>query len=142
MDELDNLRRITGSMVENLEERSAHEAPHMMEKAAQALKLIAEVDKSRAKARKLSVEERRLNYDLDHAPQHDRSEQIRDYVSLLTPILTTAILAATLVMQGYQFTQAEKDKRIATEEAQWADAVRTLSQSNKLSPSAAILSPF
>jgi len=142
MDELERLRRITESMVEKFENSNTPEAADMMEKTTQTLKLIAELEQSRAEASKLAAEESKLRYDLDHAPQHDRSEQIKQYVSLLTPVLTTAILAGTLILQGYQFTQSEKDKREAAEDAQWTDAVKTISQSTKLAPPAVILNPF
>lgn len=142
MDELEQLRRFAAAITEKFEKSNTPEAAEMMDKATQAFKAIAEVEQSRAEARKLALEESKLRYDLDHGPQRDRSERTKAYISLLVPILTTAILAATLILQGYQFTQSEKHKQEATEDAQWNDAIKTISASIKLAPSAAILSPF
>jgi hypothetical protein len=131
MDELDRLRNVIATTIEKCENGSTPEVADMTARAAEALKAIADIEQSRAEASKLKVEESKLRYELDHAPQHDRSQHANSYILLLTPILTTGILAATLVLQGYQFTQSERDKRIATEDAQWS-----------LAPSAVILNPF
>jgi hypothetical protein len=116
--------------------------PEELEKASQALKALAEAEKAQIEARKLSVEERKLQYEVDHAPQRDRADNLKSLLTLLTPILTTLMLGATLVLQSYQFSQTENSKKEAAEDAQWAAAVKTLSDAKKLSPAAAILNPF
>jgi hypothetical protein len=128
-----------------------------LEKSTQALKALAEVEKARADAQKalsdvekskaeilrLGVEQRKLQYDADHAPQHDRWESIKSIVTAIGPILTTLALAATLTVQSFQFSRSETSKREAVEDAQWADAIKALAQSNKqVLPSVAILKPF
>jgi hypothetical protein len=47
-----------------------------------------------------------------------------------------------VVLQSWQFNQSEKDKNQAAEDARWEDAVKTISQSAKLSPAAISLGPF
>jgi hypothetical protein len=142
MDELDQVKAIAGSLIEKAKLENSSDSVAILEKAMAALKTVSETEKVRAEAKKLLLEEKKLAYDIELAPKRDKSEARKASISLLTPIITTAILALTLILQTYQFTHSEKNKREAAEDAQWSDAVKALSQSSNLSQPAVILSPF
>lgn len=91
-----------------------------VEKATGALKAAAEMEKTR----------------------NQRAERVRDYVALLTPIVTIITLAATLILQSWQFLRSEQDKRDEATEKQWQDAVSKISASGALSPGVIALQPF
>jgi len=67
---------------------------------------------------------------------------LRDYVALLTPLVTIVTLAATLVAQNWQFLRSERDKREDAMDAQWQESVKTISASGALSPGIIALQPF
>lgn len=142
MDELDQLKIMAADLLGRTKQENNADSVVILEKATAALKVIRETEKAIAETRKLAAEEKKLAYDLEQAPNRDKSEQRKAFISLLTPIITTAVLAATLIAQTYQFTQSEKNKRDAAEDAQWSDGIKALSQSEKLSQPAVILSPF
>jgi hypothetical protein len=113
-----------------------------VEKAAGVLKLAAEMDRGRSELAKLTEETSRLKYENKTALKRERSERIRDYVALLTPLVTIVTLAATLIAQNWQFLRSEKDKREEAQDAQWQDAVKAISASGALSPAVVTLEPF
>jgi len=113
-----------------------------VEKAAAVLKLAAEMDRGRSELAKLTEETSRLKYENETALKREKSERIRDYVALLTPLVTIITLAATLIAQNWQFLRSEKDKREEAQDAQWQDAVKAISASGALSPAVVTLEPF
>ena len=113
-----------------------------VEKAAGALKLAAEMEKTRSELVKLTTEISKLQHENETAVKRAGSERMRDYVALLTPLVTIIVLAATLVAQNWQFLRSERDKREAAMDAQWQDAVKTISASGALSPGVIALQPF
>lgn len=146
MNDTDQIRHIAASILEGSHDEAA------VRQGAELLKLASEIDNQRAGARKLAAEEQKINDDLN--------SHIKGYIALLAPLFTTIVLAGTLLQQSHQFvqsektkqdqfTQAEKDKDSearreadAAEDLRWADAVRLLSQSEKLSPAGVIVKSF
>jgi hypothetical protein len=123
------------SLLENAKGGTPSDLALTLEKAAGILKLSVDLDKSQAEARK-------LDYENATAARRESSERLKEYVSLLTPVVTIVTLAVTLAFQGWQFIKAEKDKREAEEDAQWQGAVKTLSERSGLSPAVVALNPF
>jgi Pentapeptide repeats (8 copies) len=113
-----------------------------VEKAAGALKMAAEMEKTRSELVKLTTETSKLQHENETAVKRASSERMRDYVALLTPLVTIVILAATLVAQNWQFLRSERDKREDAMDAQWQDAVKMISASGALSPGVIALQPF
>src|ERR1700751_892709 len=112
------------------------------EKAAGALKLAAEMGKTRTELAKVNEEISKLKRENETSAKRERSEQMRDYVALLTPLVTIITLAATLIAQNWQFLRSENDKREEALDARWNDAVKTISASGALSPGVIALQPF
>jgi hypothetical protein len=110
--------------------------------SVEALKNLADIEKSCAETLKLNAEEAKTRYDLDHAAKHERSESRQRYATIVGSLVTTMMLIATLAFQAYQFRRSEQDKQLATEDTQWSDALKTVSQASKMSPIAIALSPF
>jgi len=121
---------------------SVTEQAAALEKAAGALKLAAEMDKTRTELAKLTQEISKLQHENRTAAGRERSERMRDYVALLTPLITIITLAATLIAQNWQFLRSEQNKREEALDAQWQDAVKTISTSGALSPGVVALQPF
>ena len=121
--------------------------------AAQLLKLAAEIENQRAQAQKTEGELRDLR-------AHKKTRDTKEFIALLAPVFTTLVLAGTLALQTYQFSRTERDKyqeaqqqreaaavqakkqADAAEDASWADALKLLSSSEKLSPAAVLLKRF
>jgi hypothetical protein len=142
MDSLEEIQKAVAKLLENAQNESSSELGSAVEKASAAIRLSADLEKSRAEVKKLELEQSKLRSDIDSSPRHERSENIREYVTLLSPIISVVTLAATLLVQGWQFSQSEKDKREATEDSQWEETVKTISQDNKLAPTVIALNPF
>jgi len=154
MNDTEQLRQIAASILEGHPDEAA------ALKGAELLKLASEIDTQRAETRKLAAEEQKINDDLKESQQVKKHTHVKDYIALLAPLFTTVVLAGTLVQQSYQFVQSEKTKQAqfvqserdkdaearrqadAAEDLRWADAVRLLSQSEKLSPAGVILKSF
>jgi hypothetical protein len=113
-----------------------------VEKAAGALKLAAEMGKTRTELAKVNEEISKLKRENETSAKREGSERMRDYVALLTPLVTIITLAATLVAQNWQFLRSENDKREEALDARWNDAVKTISASGALSPGVIALQPF
>jgi hypothetical protein len=138
MGDTERLKEIADSI---LEERS--------KEAAELLKLAAEIDNQRASTRRAELDARKVESDMAQAEHHRKAGDRKDYITTLAPVFTTVVLAGTLILQSYQFVRQEQDKQAearrqadAAEDARWGDALRTLSQSDKLSPSAVVLKGF
>lgn len=142
MDEMEQLRAAASSLLQKAQDATVNELASAVEKATGVLRLSSEFEKSRAEMQKLALEESKLRYENETAPQRERSERLREYVSLMTPIVAIVTLAATLGWQSWQFIHSEQDKREAAEDSQWADAVKLISQTSKLSPGVVALNPF
>jgi uncharacterized protein YjbI with pentapeptide repeats len=117
--------------------------------AGELLKLAAEIENQRADARKLAAEEQKISFDVNDAQHRRKSESRKAYIALLAPVFTTFVLAGTLVMQNYQFQQSERDKQSearrqaeVAEDMRWTEAVKLLSQSEKISPAGVLLKSF
>jgi hypothetical protein len=113
-----------------------------VEKAAGALKQASEVDKARQELGKLTEEILKLRHENEFATKNEQSARMRDYLALLTPLVTIITLAATLVVQNWQFIRSERDKREDAMDAQWQDAIKAISSSGELSPGVIALQPF
>jgi pentapeptide repeat protein len=136
VEDAERLRQIAASMIEKSSD------PVGVKTAAEVLKLASEIESERTKARTLALQEQKLSFDLNEARHGSKISGWKAYVSLLTPTITTVVLAGTLLLQSYQFVRAEADKKIEAEDARWADAVNRLSQSEKISPAGILLKSF
>ncbi len=142
MTELEQIRKMAEELAEKAQQGTTPEVALALEKITQAFKAPSEVEKSQAEIRKLAIDEQKARYDLDHASRQERVEGRQRYITILTPIATTLVLGFTLLSQTYQFVKSERDKQQALEDAQWSEAVKTVSQSAQLSPIAITLNPF
>jgi hypothetical protein len=142
-DQMKQVRAAASSLLDKAEEGSSvTDLAAAVEKAAGALKLAADMEKTRSELAKLANETAKLQHENETAVTLARSGRMRDYVALLTPLVTIVILAATLVAQNWQFLRSERDKHDDAMDAQWQDAVKTISASGALSPGVIALQPF
>lgn len=132
-EETGRLRAVASSLLEKSDD------PAIIKNAAELLKLASDIDNQRAQTRKLTVEEGQLGFDLQ---RRRRFEVRKDYITLLTPLASILLLALTLVFQTYQFTRSEKDKEIEAEDARWADDVKVLLSTEKISAASVLLKSF
>jgi hypothetical protein len=123
--------------------------PGSAQKAGEILKLASEIERQGAESSKLGMEEEKLRIDAEQSAGLRRSDNHKFYVSLLTPLLSTVVLAGTLALQTFQFTQSERAKRSdaqrqadALEDARWSEAVKALSASDRLSAAATLLKTY
>lgn len=121
---------------------NAADMANAVEKAAAALKLAVDMGKVHADLDKINEEIVSLKRQNETAPKRERSERLRDYVALFTPLVTIITLAATLVVQTWQFLRSERNKQEDAINMQWQDAVKTISASGALSPGVLALQPF
>ena len=142
MDQMDELRSAVKLLLEKAQTSSVLELASAVEKVTGVLRLSADLEKSELELRKLALEESKIRREIESAPKRERSESLKEYVSLLAPFVTIITLAATLIVQGWQFTQSERDKRDAAEDAKWTDTVKAISQNSKLAPTVIALNPF
>lgn len=143
MDDTERLRDIAASIIKDSNDEGR------IKNAAELLKLASEIENQRAGARKLTTEEQKISFDLRESRNHRKSDDRKVYITLLAPVFTTLVLAGTLILQSYQFVQSERDKQVqdkrqaeAAEDVRWTDAVKLLSQSDKLSPAGVLLKSF
>jgi hypothetical protein len=143
MDDTKRLREIAASIITDSNDEVR------IKNAAELLKLASEIENQRAGASKLESEEQKIRFDLGESRGHRKTDDRKTYITLLAPVVTTFVLAGTLILQSYQFAQSEKDKKAelkqqadAAEDVRWTDAVKLLSQSNNLSPAGALLKSF
>jgi hypothetical protein len=141
MQELDSIRKLAASTISNAE------AFADAEKGARLLELALEIERKHAEVQKLAAERRKFDKDADNSTMN--SDRLRFYVTLLTPLISTIVLAGTLALQTKQFTELERDKqdelasqRTAAEDSRWDDAIKTLAQSDKLTAANALLKRF
>jgi hypothetical protein len=120
-----------------------------IDRAAQLLKLAFEAENQAAQAAKYSAEEQKLRDELSESRARRKSEDRKTYISILTPLFTTIVLAGTLVLQSYQFMQQRADSAVTAqrqvdlaEDQRWNDAIKVLSTNNQLSPAGSLLATF
>ena len=142
MDELETIRDLAGQLAEKGRAGNISELTAALDKVSQAFQSIHEVEKTQAEIRKLAADEEKLRYDLEHLARQQALETRKQYATIFAPVVTTGVLGLTLILQAYQFIQSERDKREASEDAQWSEAVKAVSQSGKVSPIAVVLNPF
>ncbi|MGB7624773.1 MAG: hypothetical protein WBN92_20695, partial [Terriglobia bacterium] len=142
MDQLEQLRAAASSLLNKAQEASVSELASAVEKATGVLRLSSDLEKAQAELRKVALEEQKLQHENETASKRERSERLREYVSILTPVVTIVILAATLIAQNWQFMRSEKDKTEAALDAQWEQTVKTISETSKLPPGIIALHPF
>jgi hypothetical protein len=93
MSELEQIRKMAKELAEKAEQATSAELALALEKVTQAFKAPSEVEKSQAEIRKLTIDEQKARYDLDHASKQERMEARQRYITILTPIATTLVLA-------------------------------------------------
>ena len=125
--------------------------PDKVAKGAELLKVLAETENHRVQTAKLQDE---LN------DPNKKKKNWKELIAILSPVITSVVLAGTLFLQSYQFARTEKDKAAeareqreaatakekrdaeAAEDASWADALKLLAGSEKISPAAVLLKRF
>ena len=135
----DDIRKIK-SVAESLIESDNSDT---VTKAAELLKCVSEIENQRVQTRKSEDE-------LRDSSKHKKTKDIKEFIGLLAPLVTTIVLAGTLVLQSYQFARTERDKdeeaqrqRVATseqskrqadvaEDASWTEALKLLEGSEKV----------
>jgi uncharacterized protein YjbI with pentapeptide repeats len=142
MDDIDQLRQASASLLRKAEGGSVPELAVAIERAADVQRLAADLEGSRLDARKLELEERKLQEESAAAAKRFKSERTRDRATIVTPVVSILAVVATLWFQMYQLQVSEAGKRDAAEAAQWSEAVKTISQTDKLSPGVVALNPF
>jgi hypothetical protein len=142
MDQMKQLRAAASSLLNKAQDSTVSDLASAVEKATGVLRLSSELEKSEAELRKLTLEERKLQYENDTASKRERSERLKEYVALLAPFITIVTLTATLIVQNWQFIRSEKAKSDVAIEAQWEEAVKTILQSSKLLAGIIALHPF
>jgi hypothetical protein len=141
--EIERLRGLANDLLERAKSSSsAPDAATIAEKAAASLKLAAEIERIPFDIKRASEETEKLRRENKYALSRERSEKIRDYVALLTPIVTVVALAATLATQSYQFARTERAKQEESLDLQWRDALKTASASGEMSPGVIAIQPF
>jgi len=121
---------------------SAAEMADAVEKAAAALKTATEISNALADRAKVTQEIANLKRTNESAPKRERSDRLRDYVAILTPLVAIITLAATIFSQTWQFVRSERSKREDALNAQWQDVVKMISASGSLSPAVVQLQSF
>lgn len=142
MSEPEQIRKLAKELAEKAQQATTADLALALEQMTEAFRALSEVEKSKAEIRKITIDAAKANYDLEHASKQERVQNRQRYITILTPIVTTIVLGLTLLSQAYQFWKSERDKQQASEDAQWSEAVKTVSQSAHLSPIAITLNPF
>ena len=126
--ELDKLRAAVTSQLQNAS------TPEAIETAGRTLAQVIEIEKQIAETEKARSEKQKLEWDMQADTRRARSEERRNLVTLLAPLLTTIVLAGTLTLQTYQAITSERDKQVdqerqrdAAEDIRWADTLKVLS---------------
>jgi hypothetical protein len=106
-----------------------------LERAALLFKTAAEITRQKAEARKQILEADKLKLEQEETPKRLRSDERRYIISLLVPLLSTAVLGGTLMLQTFQTLNGERDKQLeqaqqrnAQEDVRWSDAMKVLAQ--------------
>jgi len=118
--------------------------PEQLTQAAELLKTLAEIKQQRTNALKLDADRRKTEQEILTS-----RNSLKDLVVTSTPLLTTAVLAGTLIFQIYQTHQAELEKRAETirqnqlaEQTRFTEALKLIQASEKISPAATLLNTF
>jgi hypothetical protein len=117
---------------------------------AQLFQYASEIQNKRAQTKKIAEE-------IKDSTRSRKTKDLKEYIALLAPIVTTVVLAGTLLLQSYQFQRTERDKDMdiqrqrkdafdqakrqaeAAEDTSWADSLKLLTTTEKLSPAAVLL---
>jgi hypothetical protein len=142
MDQIAGLQDATASLLKRAQDSSIADLATGVEKATEVLRLTSDLERTESKSRKLALEESKLQYTIEIGRRSDKSGRIKDFTSLLTPLISILALAATVFLQSWQFGQSEIDKREAAEDAQWQNAVKTILQTSKVPAGVIALNPF
>lgn len=134
-DDIQRIKRVAASLTES-------ENAETVAKAAELLKCVSEIENQRAETRKMEDEVQNLE-------KHKKINDIKEFIALLGPLITTFVLAGTLALQSYQFSRTERDKAAeaqrqadAAEDVSWGDGIKLLTSSSPLSPAAVLLKRF
>jgi len=86
---------------------------------------------------------------LQNLEKHKKTKDLKEFFAILAPVCTAFALVVTIAVQSYQFSRAERDKAIdarqqrdAAEDASWSDALKQVTESEKLPPTVVLLKRF
>jgi hypothetical protein len=126
------------------------------EKAAGLVETIEKIEGERANTVRVLEETKEISLRRKEAAR----SHWKEVLGIVTPFLTTLVLAGSLVFQGVTFKTLERDKANElsqleqdkanelnhqadlAEKARWTEALKVLSESEKTSPAAALLRSF
>jgi len=142
--EFDKLKAIAASQL------SSATTPEAIEAAGRIMAQVIEIEKHAAEIDKVHSESKKLEWDMSTENRRTRSGERKHLATLLAPLLTTIVLAGTLVLQTYQAVTSERDKQVeqarqrdAAEDIRWADTIKLLSgEIRGISPGALSLINF
>jgi len=87
VDQVEQLQRAATSLLEKAQQSATvSDLAVAVDKATGVLRLCSELEASRAQARKVALEERKLQHENDTASTRGRFERIKEYVSLSTQL--------------------------------------------------------
>jgi hypothetical protein len=141
-DQVRSLRAEALELLGTIQSQGGTEIAATLEKAAQALKISHEMEKTHEEIQKLALEREQLQYQLSTAKQRDKSESKKILASILVPIASILSLMVNSMFQSYQFSQTEKDKRIADRQAAWNQLMVALPGGKTSTPSVIGLREF
>jgi hypothetical protein len=115
------------------------------ERAAALIKTIEEIEGERANTIKILEETKEISL----RRKEEARSRSKELFGIVTPFVTTLVLAGTLIFQGITFRASERDKTAESqrqidlaEKARWTEALKLLSEAEKRSPAAALLRSF
>jgi hypothetical protein len=123
---------------------SSAKSTEEVEAAGRIVQQVSEIEQKIAEAEKNRVERDDLKVEKSTSAQRIRSDERKHFAALLAPLLTTGILAGTLILQTYQAVTTETDRRIeqqqaadAAEDIRWGETLKALAgETQGISPGA------
>jgi hypothetical protein len=120
-----------------------------VDRAAQLLQRASEIENQQAQAAKFLTEDQKLKQDLSQS-------RLLPLLASVTPLLTTVLLAGTLLLQSNQYKRqrlldaeaAQRQVEAAqrqideAEDKRWTEAIKVLSDDHQLSPAGVLLATF
>jgi hypothetical protein len=142
LSETEHLRKMADDLMKDSADATSADRAALLERVAQALKTVSDIDRSQVEVRKLAMEEEKLRYDLKNASNSERLERRQKIIGALAPAVTALMLVASFSFSTYQFFQSTRDKREAEEKSLWSDTIKMVSDVTTHSPVGANLGQF
>jgi hypothetical protein len=147
------LRRHDGTLLDHkdvaaIRERASKllesDEPSDLTSAANLLKTAVDIEAQHATVSKLHAEKKKVLKDLSEARNH-----FKDTLAAATPLISSIILAGTLIFQIWQSAKTDQEKREdverqakAAEQTRFTDALKTVQTDVGISPASTLLNTF